>query len=114
MRREELVEHCLSRPGAYLDSPWDHEVAKVGGKIFCFLSAVDAPVAIIVKNTPELVEEWRTRFPEHIGTSRYLAKHLWNGVALSGVGAPDDDDARDLIDDSYHLVVAGLPKSKRP
>ena len=36
----ELLEHCLAKPGAWQDEPWDGDmVAKVGDKIFAFLVA---------------------------------------------------------------------------
>jgi predicted DNA-binding protein (MmcQ/YjbR family) len=54
------------------------------------------------------------RFPEHVGPARYLNKQLWNHVVLDGAGAPDVEDMRELVDDSYALVVASLPKSRRP
>jgi predicted DNA-binding protein (MmcQ/YjbR family) len=120
MRRDAVISHCLSKPGAYLDNPWGEEdsVVKVGGKIFCFLGAsegaADGPGAISVKNTAELIDQWRTRYPDHIGLPRYLNKRLWNLVALGGRGAPKADEIRELVDDSYDLVVAGLPRSKRP
>lgn len=113
MSRDELIAHCLAKPGAYLDHPWGAEstVVKVGGRIFCFLGDGSS---MSVKNTPELVEEWRARYPAHIGVPRYLKKTLWNAVKLDGAGAPDLDEARELIDDSYDLVVASLPRSQRP
>jgi predicted DNA-binding protein (MmcQ/YjbR family) len=145
MRRADAVKYCLSKPGAYLDSPWgpDHDVAKVGGKIFCFFGSLEtvetagrsvptitvkntaervemiatagrSVPTITVKNTAERVEMWRTRFPDHIGTGPYLNKALWNRVITRGPGAPDSDDVRELIDDSYDLIVAKLPKSARP
>jgi predicted DNA-binding protein (MmcQ/YjbR family) len=116
MERDELIALCLAKPGAYLDAPWGDEdsVVKVGGKIFCFLGATDAPPTISVKNTREGVAEWRDRFPDHIGIPRYLKKDLWNRVDLAAPGAPDLEDAQELIDDSYRLIVEGLPKSKRP
>jgi predicted DNA-binding protein (MmcQ/YjbR family) len=116
MDREQLIALCLDRPGAYLDAPWGDEdsVVKVGGKIFCFLGASDGPTAISVKNTREAVAEWRDRFPDHIGVPRYLKKDLWNSVDVTASAGPDADDVRELIDDSYRLVVESLPKSKRP
>ncbi len=116
MRRETAIKHCLSLPGAYLDHPWGEEdsVVKVGGKIFAFLGSSDGPLSLAVKNTPELVEEWRTRFPDHVGPGPYLKKTLWNRVQTTGSGSPSDADVRELIEDSYALVVASLPRSKRP
>lgn len=116
MRRDDLVKYCLGKPGAYLDSPWGEtdNVVKVGGKIFCFLGDPAGKPAITVKNSREAVEEWRQRFPDHIGVPRYLNKQLWNAVALHGRGCPTLADARELIDDSYDLVVASLPRSQRP
>jgi predicted DNA-binding protein (MmcQ/YjbR family) len=126
MRRADAIKYCLTKPGAYLDSPWgpDHDVAKVGGKIFCFFGShepLETPQpsgrtlpTITVKNTAERVEMWRARFPDHVGTGPYLNKALWNRVITGGPGAPDGDDVRELIDDSYDLIVAKLPKSARP
>jgi predicted DNA-binding protein (MmcQ/YjbR family) len=114
VERSDIVAYCLGKPGGWPDSPWGEgdTVAKVGDKIFCFYGGEQ--LAIIVKNTREAVAEWRTRFPEHVGPAPYLNKQLWNRVVLEGAGAPDEDDAHELIDDSYGLVVASLPKSKRP
>ncbi len=114
MDRSDIVEYCLTKPGAWLDSPWgeDDHVAKVGDKIFCFYGGEQ--LAITVKNTREAIAEWRDRYPDHAGTAAYLNKQLWNRVVLEGAGAPDEDDMRELIDDSYALVAASLPKSRRP
>jgi predicted DNA-binding protein (MmcQ/YjbR family) len=115
VRRDELIAYCLGKPGAYLDRPWeDDEVVKVAGKIFCFLGTPAGAVGVTVKNTPERIREWRDRFPEHVRVPRYLKKDLWNQVDLAAPGGPDDEDVRELIDDSYDLIVAALPKSKRP
>ena len=86
----------------------------MASKIFCFLGAPDGPPGLTVKNTPEIVTEWRERFPEHVRVPRYLKKDQWNRVDLDAPGEPGDDDVRELIDDSYELIVAALPKSKRP
>lgn len=52
MTRDELVAHCLTKPGAHLDQPWGagDTVVKVGGKIFCFLGG-DADLGFAAKNT---------------------------------------------------------------
>jgi predicted DNA-binding protein (MmcQ/YjbR family) len=115
VERATATEYCLGLPGAYLDTPWgDFAVAKVDGKIFAFLGSPDDPLALGVKNTPEQIDEWRARYPSHCGPGAYLAKATWNRVLAYGPGAPDDDEVRELIDDSYALIVAALPRSKRP
>jgi predicted DNA-binding protein (MmcQ/YjbR family) len=116
VQREAAIRHGLSLPGAYLDHPWGEEdsVIKVGGKIFAFLGGTDGPLSIAVKNTPELIDEWRARYPEHIGPGPYLKKTLWNRVQTTGRGSPSDGEVRELIEDSYALVVASLPRAKRP
>ena len=115
MRPAELADYCLAKPGAWLDNPWGEgdTVAKVADKIFCFLGD-PAAATISVKNTRELVTEWRTRYPLHITVPRYLNKQLWNRVWLAVPDGPDDEEVHELIDDSYRLVVAALPRSKRP
>jgi predicted DNA-binding protein (MmcQ/YjbR family) len=42
----------------------------------------------------------------------YIGQHGWNTFALDGTIPPDE--IQDLIDTSYDLIVAKLPKSKRP
>jgi predicted DNA-binding protein (MmcQ/YjbR family) len=42
----------------------------------------------------------------------YIGKHGWNTFILDGT--IPRDEIQDLIDVSYQLVVAKLPKSKRP
>ena len=115
MKRATAVEHCLALPGTYLDSPWgdDHNVVKVGGKIFAFLGGEDG-FSITLKNTEDVVDQWRQEYPDHAGKAPYLSKTQWNVIRTTGPGAPADEEVRDLIDESYALVVAKLPKSQRP
>jgi len=103
------MAYALAKPGAWTDSPWgeDHDVAKVGSKIFCF----PGPGTILVKNAPDKVEEFKARYPDATGPAPYLDKRLWLKVLLDGV---PDQDIEELIDDSYDLVVAKLPVRERP
>jgi len=42
MSRADLLAYCLSKPGAWLDEPWEgDQVAKVADKIFAFLGSED-------------------------------------------------------------------------
>jgi predicted DNA-binding protein (MmcQ/YjbR family) len=113
MDRHAALAYALAKPGAWPDSPWgeDHDVAKVGDKIFLFPSGGDGPGSIIIKNTATAIEELKARYPEHAGPAPYLNKSLWARVLLEGL---PDDEVRELIDDSYEIVVQSLPKSRRP
>ena len=111
-----MQAHCLAKPGAWPDHPWDHEhpVIKVGrgerGKIFAFLGAS----GVGVKGGPsrEAADEWLQRFPDDASVMAYIGRSGWNDLAFGG-GIPDDD-LLEAVDESYRLVVAKLPKKHRP
>jgi predicted DNA-binding protein (MmcQ/YjbR family) len=108
------MSYCLAKPGAWRDEPWEGDlVVKVGGKIFAFLGENGASPAIGLKcgdrETADLLIE---RYPDAVTRSPYIGQHGWNSITLDGT-IPDDEVA-DLVDTSYALVVAKLPKRDRP
>ncbi|MGI8665616.1 MAG: MmcQ/YjbR family DNA-binding protein [Jatrophihabitans sp.] len=107
------LAYALAKPGAWADDPWQEhrEVAKVASKIFLFPGADDGHHTITVKNTAEAVDELKQRYPTAAGPARYLNKRLWVRLVIDEVPA---DEVHELIDDSYELVVATLPRSVRP
>ena len=111
-----LQDHCLALPGAWPDNPWDHDhpVIKVGegqrGKIFAFLGA--DTVGIKAGQGREVADEWLDRYPEDASVMAYIGRSGWNNLVLSG-GIPDDEII-EAVEESYQLVVAGLPKKHRP
>jgi predicted DNA-binding protein (MmcQ/YjbR family) len=112
MERDELVAHCLAKPGAEETYPWGEEdlVAKVGGKAFAFLG----PATVGVKCGRDTAEaaEWRDRYPGAITVSSYIGRYGWNAVDFTG--PVPDDEVRELVDASYDAIVAALPKGRRP
>jgi predicted DNA-binding protein (MmcQ/YjbR family) len=110
----EWLDHCLARPGAWRDEPWPGSVvAKVGPKIFAFLGSLEGSTSIGLKcGDREAADLWLERYPGSAKKMAYLGRYGWNSFALDGT-IPDEDVA-ELIDDSYALVVAGLPRSRRP
>jgi YjbR len=84
VKRATAVEYCLALPGAYLDSPWgeDHNVVKVGGKIFAFLGGEDG-FSITLKNTEDVVDQWRQEYP---------GSHWKGAVPLENAVERDPDD----------------------
>ncbi|KRE81656.1 MmcQ/YjbR family DNA-binding protein [Arthrobacter sp. Soil763] len=113
---------CLAFPGAYEDYPFGPETAvfKVraavpGGsrhdaKMFA-LSAMDAQdFSVSLKCEPALAEQLRAAHPEITGAWHLNKKH-WNGVRLDG--ELPDAMIRDLVEDSYDLVVATLTRRQQ-
>ncbi len=112
MDEDELVALCLRLPGAWPDTPWgDGVVAKVGprpGRVFAF----PGDGAVALKAAPEDGAELRAAYPHAVGDARYLSRRHWVRVSLDGT--VPDDELQQLVETSYALVVAGLPRSQRP
>jgi predicted DNA-binding protein (MmcQ/YjbR family) len=112
MDAAELRGWCLQQGGALEDFPFgpEHSVFKVAGKMFA-LSALDrTPLEVSVKCEPELAVELRNSYPA-IRPGYHLNKRHWNTLTLDG--RLPDQLVRDLIEDSYDLVVSALPKRVR-
>ena len=108
----ELRRWCLQQTGAMEEFPFGPEtsVFKVAGKIFS-LSALDrVPLEVSVKCEPELAVALRNSYPA-IRPGYHLNKRHWNTIRLDG--SLPDELVRDLVEDSYDLVVSALPKRVR-
>ena len=110
---ETLRSYLLAKPGASEDFPFDTVtlVIKVSGKMFALVGINDEPLRINLKCDPTKAEFLRARYPA-ILPGYHMNKRHWNTVILDGSIA--EADIRAMIDDSYALVVAGLPKARRP
>jgi predicted DNA-binding protein (MmcQ/YjbR family) len=113
---ERMQEHCLAKPGAWADNPWDHEypVVKVGegdrGKIFAFLGSG----GVGLKGGPnrDVADQWLERYPDHVKVMAYIGRSGWNDLSFRG--EIPDDELLEAVDESYRLVVSGLPAKHRP
>lgn len=112
------LAHCLALPGAWRDEPWEGQVvAKVGPKIFAFLGGLqdpgDGPGAIGLKcGNREAADLWLERYPGVVTVLPYIGRWGWNAFALDG--SVPDDDLEELLERSYAIVVASLPRRSRP
>lgn len=108
---EDFREHCLTKSDVREETPFgpDTLVFKVGGKIFAIASLDDVPPRVSLKCDPDRALDLRDRY-EEVEPGYHLNKRHWNTVALAGRIPPNE--IRDLIDHSYNLVVASLPKQK--
>jgi predicted DNA-binding protein (MmcQ/YjbR family) len=112
MTPAELLSHCLAKPGAWQDEPWEGDVvAKVGPKVFAFLGAGTA-VGVKCGRSREDADEWLTRYPDDATASAYIGRYGWNSLRVGG--AIPDDEIFEAVDASYEAVVAALPKKDRP
>lgn len=111
MNIEELRTYCLSLKGVTEDFPFDEStlVFKVVGKLFC-LTNLEGPLSINVKNDPEKNIELREEFPA-IKPGYHMSKIHWNTVEIDG--SIPDDFIKNLIDESYDLVVMKLKKQEQ-
>ena len=106
-----LRAHCLGKPGAWPDEPWEGDtVAKVGDKIFAFLGA--EAVGVKCGRSRDEADEWLDRYPDDASVMAYIGRYGWNTLRLDG--AIPDEELREAVDASYETVVAKLPKSRRP
>ena len=114
MTPEDLLGHCLAKPGAWQDEPWEGDVVvKVGGKIFAFLGAEPVTsVGLKCGATREVADEWLARYPQDASVMAYIGRSGWNTLRIGG--AIPDDELFEAIDASYDAVVSKLPKKDRP
>ena len=112
MNAEELREHCLSFSGASETFPFgpENSVFKVGGKVFALSRLTGDPLRVSLKCEPDLAERLREAHAAVL-PGYHLNKRHWNTVTLDGSLA--DQMIRDMIEDSYDLVVSKLPRDRR-
>jgi predicted DNA-binding protein (MmcQ/YjbR family) len=108
----ELRGCCLARNGATEEFPFGPEVSvfKVAGKMFALSALERVPLDVSVKCEPDIALDLRASYAA-IRPGYHLNKRHWNTITLDG--SLPDQLIRDLIEDSYDLVVSALPKRTR-
>lgn len=111
---QELRRACLALAGAVEEFPFprypERSVFKVAGKVFAISSLGDEPLRVSLKCDPDLAERLRADHPA-VEAGYRLNKRHWNTVLLDG--SLPDRLVLDMIEDSYDLVVAALPRAER-
>jgi predicted DNA-binding protein (MmcQ/YjbR family) len=108
-----LRRTCLAMPGATEEFPFgpQNSVFKVYAKIFAISPlGRSRPLRISLKCEPGLAEQLRVSHPA-ITPGYHLNKRHWNTIVLDG--SVPDAMLRDMIEDSYDLIVAALPKGRQ-
>lgn len=109
MHAEDIRTYCLQKKEVTESFPFDEHtlVFKVAGKMFLLLPLNETLLAFNAKNTPEKSIELREQFT-NIQPGFHMNKLHWNTILVN-----DEIPTQliyELIDDSYNLVVAKLPK----
>ncbi|MFF7854163.1 MmcQ/YjbR family DNA-binding protein [Streptomyces sp. NPDC007904] len=109
----ELRALCLSFNAAVEDFPFNPEtsVFKVLGKLFALTNLDARPLRVNLKCDPDDAIRLRTAHPDLIVPGYHMNKRHWNTVTADGT--LPDRLVRELVEDSYDLVVAGLPRTER-
>ena len=84
---------------------------KVEGKLFAISALERSPLSVSLKCEPELAEQLRASFLTAIAPGYHLNKRHWNTVTLDG--SVPDAMVRDMVEDSYDLIVAAMPRAVR-
>ncbi len=113
MTPQELRALCLSFNAAVEDFPFTPEISvfKVLGKMFALTSLDARPLTVNLKCDPEDAIRLRAEHPAAIVPGWHMNKRHWNTVTVDG--RLPDRLVRELVEDSYDLVVAGLPRAER-
>jgi predicted DNA-binding protein (MmcQ/YjbR family) len=108
----ELRAWCLRQPGSSEEFPFGPELSvfKVAGKIFAISSLDDSLLGVSLKCEPDLAVALRASYPA-IRPGYHLNKRHWNTVTIDGT--LPDQLVRDMVEDSYDLIVSALPKRIR-
>jgi predicted DNA-binding protein (MmcQ/YjbR family) len=108
---DDVRNHCILKAGVTEGFPFDKStlVFKVYGKMFA-LADVDVFQSINLKCDPEKAMELRESF-QGIQPGYHMSKKHWNTVFVNE--DVSDKLIFELIDHSYALVYASLPKKVR-
>jgi predicted DNA-binding protein (MmcQ/YjbR family) len=108
----DLREACLSFPGSTETFPFGPEtsVFKVAGKMFAVSQLTGRPLRVSLKCEPALAEQLRETHPA-VRPGYHLNKRHWNTVTIDG--SLPEQTFRDMLEDSYDLVVSALPTDRR-
>jgi predicted DNA-binding protein (MmcQ/YjbR family) len=112
MNIEALREYCLSKKAVTEDFPFGETtlVFRVKNKIFLLVSLDASPLQFNAKCEPDKAVELREQY-DAIQPGYHMNKKHWNTVVIDG--SVSSALIKEMIDDSYNLIVQSLPKKLR-
>ena len=112
MHIETLREYCLSKKAVTEDFPFGETtlVFRVKEKIFLLVSLDADPLQFNAKCDPEKAVELREEY-DAVKPGYHMNKKHWNTIIIDG--SIPSKLIKEMIDDSYNLIVQSLPKKVR-
>lgn len=109
MNVEAFREYCITKKGVTEEFPFDEHtlVFKVMGKMFALVPLERIPSQANLKCDPERAIELRESYDGVIIPGYHMSKVHWNTLYLENLSP---SLIKELIDHSYGLVYAKLPK----
>jgi predicted DNA-binding protein (MmcQ/YjbR family) len=111
MTKRELIDLCLTLPGAYEDYPFDNVTPVIkhsgNGKMFARVGETDGRSSINLKCDPMEAEFLRQAYKD-VRPGYHMNKVHWNTVVAGGDVAYDE--LFRMISDSYDLIK---PKERK-
>ena len=111
--RARAHEIARALPGSQFDQPFgpDWDVYKVRGRIFALLTETTGPQMLTLKADPQDGAALRHQYAD-IAPGYHMNKRHW--VSVRAGEALSRRFVRELVVDSYRLVLEKLPRSVRP
>jgi len=112
MNLEEVREYCIIKPAVTESLPFNDTalVFKVAGRMFALLDLSEEQRGLTLKCDPERAIELQEHHTEVTYAYHFDKKH-WIGIDL--LGSVPAHLIKVWINDSYDLVVKGLPRKVR-
>ena len=108
MTLQHFVDYCSVKAGVTKEFPFDDTtlVLKVMGKMFALIAMDEAVPRVNLKCDPVYAAALRRKY-HSVRAGYHMNKRHWNTIELEG-DVPEAE-LEEMIDDSYNLVVKGLP-----
>jgi len=112
MNIETLREYCLFKNAVTEDFPFGEStlVFRVKNKIFLLVALDTDPLQFNAKCDPEKAVELREEY-DAIRPGYHMNKKHWNTVIIDG--SIPTRLLKEMIDDSYDLIIQSLPKKSK-
>lgn len=114
--REQVLERCCELPASHLGYPFGEAtgVFAVTGKMFALVDLAGEHGHVTVKADPGNAGALVEQHPQ-VTPGYYMNKRHWITIELGHAASPLPAGlVGELVEESYELVVAGVPARRRP